>query len=207
MELPIQITYRNLAPSDELEALIRERVAKLDRYHDRLTACRVLVEVPHRHRQEGTHFHVRIDLTAPGGEIVVSHEPSLHRSLQDIETEQVAKAADVEPMRQYALVAVREAFDIARRRLQDYARRQRGAVKTHEAPAHGTVIRIGPEEGWIQAADGHEVYFHGNAVLDNAFDRLEVGSEVVLVEEAGEKGPQASTVRLLQRRHHEIVPV
>jgi len=134
MRLPIQITFRNLTPSEVLEAAIRERAAKLDTYYDGILGCRVLVERPHRHHRRGNRFHVRIDLTVPGDEIVVTHEPSLHPSLQDIESERVKKAADVESVHRFAIVAVREAFDIARRRLQDYARRQRGAVKLHEAP-------------------------------------------------------------------------
>jgi len=129
---------------------------------------------------------------------VVKHEPSLYPSLQDIDSEEVTKAGDLEAVRKYVQVAVREAFDIARQRLQDYARRQRGAVKVHEVPAHGKVIRIGPEEGWVETPDGREVYFHRQAVLDDAFDRLEAGSEVAFVEEKGDKGPQASTVRLLR---------
>jgi cold shock CspA family protein len=64
------------------------------------------------------------------------------------------------------------------------------------------VIRIGPEEGWIETPDGREVYFHEHSVLDAAFDRLEIGSEVAFVEEPGDKGPQASTVRLLGRHHY-----
>ena len=55
--------------------------------------------------------------------------------------------------------------------------------------------------GFIEAADGGEIYFHRNAVLDGAFDRLVVGSEVVFVEEEGDKGAQASTVRLIGKHH------
>jgi cold shock CspA family protein len=55
--------------------------------------------------------------------------------------------------------------------------------------------------GFIETADGREVFFHRNSVLDEAFDRLTVGSEVRFVEEMGEKGPQASTVRLIGKHH------
>jgi cold shock CspA family protein/ribosome-associated translation inhibitor RaiA len=202
VKLPIQITYRNIAPSDDLEAAIRKRAAALDTYYDRIMGCRVVVEVPHRHHGEGNRYHVRIDLTVPGEELVIAHEPTLHPSLRDIDAAEVTKDTDIDSVRKHARVAVREAFDLARRRLQDYARRQRGTVKVHEAPAHGRVARISPGEGWIETPDGREVYFHEHSVLDDAFERLEIGSDVAFVEEPGEKGPQASTVRLLGRHHY-----
>lgn len=139
MKLPVQVTFRNMDPSTKLEAMIQRRAARLDAYYDRVMACRVLVEVPHRHHQEGNRYHVRIDLTVPDDEIVVTHEPSLHSSLKDIDRDIETKAANVAPVHKYVGVAVREAFDIARRRLQDYGRRQRGAVKVHQSPLHGTV--------------------------------------------------------------------
>jgi cold shock CspA family protein len=88
------------------------------------------------------------------------------------------------------------------RRLQDYARRQRGAVKATARPAHGRVLQLLPidEYGYIEAEDGHHVYFQKSSVLKDAFDRLAVGSAVSFVEEPGAKRPQASTVKLLHPR-------
>src|SRR5262249_41753743 len=95
--------------------------------------------------------------------------------------------------------AINDAFKRARRRLQDQARRVRGRVKQHETQPVGTVTRLDSsgEFGFLQAADGHEVYFHRNSVLAGGFDQLEVGSRVSFSEAVGEKGPQASTVKLL----------
>ena len=205
MTLPIQVTLRNLPSSEnvaELEALVRERADRLSTYYPAIMGCRIVVEVPHRHHRDGNRYHVRIDLTVPGDEIVVKHEPTLHATLSDVHREEQAKADDVQPAHKHAAVVVREAFDVARRRLQDYARRQQGKVKTHEPPLHGTVVRIAPDEGWIATSDGREVYFHQRSVLDGAFTRLEVGSTVAFVEEAGEKGPQASSVRVLGKHHY-----
>jgi cold shock CspA family protein len=205
MKLPVQVTFRNFPPSEhveELETLIRERADHLGTYYPDIMGCRIVLDVPHRHRRDGNHYHVRIDLTVPGDEIVVKHEPTLYASLGDIQREEQTKADDVQPAHKHAAVVVREAFDIARRQLQDYARRQQGRVKGHEAPLHGTVARVGPEEGWIATSDGREVYFHARSVLDGAFGRLAVGSAVAFVEEAGEKGPQASTVRVLGKHHY-----
>lgn len=133
--LPVQITFHGLAHSDALEADIRERVAWLDQYYPGIMGCRVAVELPHRHRHDGRHFQVRIEITVPGSApIVVSHEPSLHGPLKDVEEGEHRKGTEVEAVDRYARVAVRHAFDRARRRLQDVAREQRGDVKTHAAP-------------------------------------------------------------------------
>ena len=141
--IPTQVTFRGLRTSDALEADIHERVAWLEQFYAGIVRCRVLVELPHRHRHDGRHFHVRIELTVPGGApIVVSHEPSLHGRLKDVEDDAHHKETEIESVHRYAAVAVHEAFDAARRRLEDFAREQRGTVKTHEVPAHGQVVEI-----------------------------------------------------------------
>ena len=101
---------------------------------------------------------------------------------------------------------IRQAFDIARRRLQDHVRRRRGAVKTHQSRPRGRVIRWSPEEhfGVIDAADGREIYFHEQSVLGGGLQRLMVGSDVTFVEERGEQGPQASTVKVIGKRPERI---
>lgn len=173
MKLPLKITFRNMNPSGTIEDHVRERVERLERHHDRIMGCRVTVELPHRHRNKGERYNVRIDLTLPGKELVVK------------------RVADPD-----AYVAVRDAFDVLQRRLEEHARRQRGEVKHHESLPYGRVIRIFPQEGYgfLETPDGREIYFHRNSVLNSGFDRLEVGAEVRFAEEAGEQGPQASTV-------------
>lgn len=205
--IPTQITFRGLDPSESLEADIRERVTWLEQFYADIVRCRVLVEKPHRHRHDGQHFHVRIELTVPGGEpIVVSHEPSLHGRLKDTEDEAHQKESEIESVHRYGRVTIREAFDVARRRLEDFAREQRGTVKAHEVPAHGHIVEISKvdEYGFIET-DGRRVYFNRASVLDDAFDDLTVGTPVALIEERGEKGPQASTVRVLGK-HHYVAP-
>jgi ribosomal subunit interface protein len=168
-----------------VEAKIRERATKLDRYYDRIMSCRVIVEAPHRRHHQGTLFHVRVDVTVPQGELVVSREPEERHSHEDV------------------YVAIRDAFNAAQRRLAAYARRQRGDVKVHEAPPVSRISKLFSDEGYgfIEIPAGGEIYFHRNSVLNGAFDRLEVGDEVLCAEELGEKGPQASTVRLVGKHH------
>ncbi len=184
MQLPPQITFRDFEPSDAVEAKIRTRLARLGRYYERIMGCRVVVEAPHRRHHQGKHYHVRIDLTVPGGELVVNREPPEHDAYEDV------------------YVAIRDAFDAAERRLEDYARRQRGALKTHVAAPAARVARLFPADGYgfLETPDRTEIYFHRNSVLHDAFGQLQVGDEVEFVEELGDKGPQASTVRIAGQR-------
>jgi len=112
------------------------------------------------------------------------------------------------PEREHPLVAIREAFDAAVRQIEDVTREMRGQVKDHQvkdrlAESHGRVTKFlaGEDCGFIETADGREIYFHRNAVLGGAFDRLTVGAEVRFVEEQGVKGAQSSAVRLVGKPH------
>lgn len=207
MILPVQVTFRNMPHSDAIEAMVREEAGQLDRYYNHIMSCRVMIEAPHRHRREGEQHHIRIDLTVPGGEIVVKREPSLYSRQKDVQEEELTKSAEVERSHKHLQVAIREAFSAARRRLQDYARRQRADVKSHEGPPHGRVSRFYPDKGYgyIEAPDGREIYFHKNSVLGGDLKHVRVGAEVTFVEEPGDRGPQASSVRLVgsHRRHRE----
>jgi cold shock CspA family protein len=205
--IPTQVTFRGLTHSDALESDVLERVAWLEQFYAGIVRCRVIVELPHRHRRDGRHFHVRIEITVPGGEpIVISPEPSLHGRLKHVGADVHRKETEIEAVHRYAAVAIREAFDAARRRLEDVAREQRGAVKTHEVPAHGEVVELETADGYgfIQSGE-NRVYFHRASVLDDAFDDLSIGTRVAFVEEQGEQGPQASTVRVLGK-HHYVAP-
>lgn len=183
MKLPLQIAFHNLPPSDAVEAKIREEAGRLDEFYDRIMSCRVVVDVPHRHHKEGNFYQVRIDLKVPGEEIAVRHEPTEHTDYRDLD------------------LAIRDAFDEARRQLEDRARVERGQVKAHEPLPHARVARLVPEAGYgfLETPDGREIYFHKNSVLDDGFGELEVGAEVRFAEEPGEKGPQASTVHPVGR--------
>jgi cold shock CspA family protein/ribosome-associated translation inhibitor RaiA len=204
MKLPVEIVFEHVRRSDGIEAEVRERTAWLDQFYDSIMRCRVVVAIPHRHHDRGNHYQVRIDLTVPGEEIVVNHEATLRGSLQDLDEPRITKGTETETVHKHLRVTIREAFDIARRRLQDFARRQDGRVKQHEPPPHGRVVRLFPEEGYgfIESADGREIYFHRHSVLHDRFDELQVGTQVAFAEEPGDKGPQASTVRALGVHHY-----
>jgi cold shock CspA family protein/ribosome-associated translation inhibitor RaiA len=202
MQIAPTITFRGITHSDTLEADIGSHIAKLERYYSSIIGCRVLVEFEQHRHESGNRIHVRIDLTVPGEEIVVTQDTSRHAARQHAGVEKVTKGMELDPERTHAVVAIRSAFEAARRRLQDFARRQRGAVKTVNGSHRGRVSQLFPigEYGYIQADDGHEVYFQRSSVLGDAFRRLSTGSRVSFAEEPGDNGPQASTVRLLHPR-------
>ena len=124
MTRPVQITFRNMPTSAALEDDVRARVAWLERFHRDIVACRVFLEVPHRHHVHGQHLRVRIELSLPGESTVVNHEPSLHGHAKDVQEEAHHKHTDVDPGHKRAKVAIRDAFDAARRRLEDSTRRR-----------------------------------------------------------------------------------
>ena len=202
MKSELQITFRNMKPSTEIEDWIRAEAAKLDTLYSRVMGCRVAVEVPHRHHRKGSPYHIRIDLTVPRGEIVVKREPSLNAQARHLGEREVKKQAEVKALHKQLRQAINDAFKAAGRRLQDYARRQRGDIKSPALLPEAHVSKIFPEKGYgfLTSDDGREIYFHKNSVLGRAFPRLNVGTAVRFVEESGEKGPQASTVRIASKR-------
>ncbi len=185
MKLPLEITFRNMKPSAAVEAAVRERATKLDKFYEQVMACRVTINAPHKHHHKGNLYHVRIDLTVPNGELVVSRNAHDNHAHEDV------------------YVAIRDAFDAIRRRVEEHARRRRGHVKNHDIPAHGRVARLHPEEdyGTIQTDDGRELYFHRNSVLNASFDKLEPRTEVRFAEVPGDLGPKASTVTVVGKHH------
>ena len=132
MQIPLQISFRNMESSAAVDSRIREEVNKLGELYERIVGCRVMVEIPHRHREMGKRFGVRVYLTMPGGEIVANNEPSLHATRQDLETEVRQKDEETAAPHKDVYVAIRDAFRAARRQLKEFAREQRGEVKYHE---------------------------------------------------------------------------
>ena len=74
-----------------------------------------------------------------------------------------------------------------------------GDVKVHEAVSYARVSKLLPERdhGFLETSEGREIYFHRNSMLHPGFEPLAIGTEVRFTEEAGEQGPQASTVAIV----------
>ena len=182
MKLQLQITTRDIPHSEALESHIRQKAEKLETFYPQIMGCRIVVEVPHKHKTQGNLFNVRLDITVPGKELVVTREPN-----EDV------------------YVALRDAFDAAKRQLEDYGRRQRGEVKAHAPVLHGKVVRLVPEEGYgfVETSGGQELYFHRENLANNNFEQLEEGSEVQFLEDIGSEGFQAKRVSTGKRHVEE----
>jgi cold shock CspA family protein/ribosome-associated translation inhibitor RaiA len=182
MQTSPEIEFQGLAAAPEIKEEIAGHVAQLEERYGRITACRVVVKAPGQHHHKGGLYDVHIRLVLPDGrEVNVQRTPPADKRNADL------------------VFALNDAFKHARRQLQDQVRRMQGHVKQHEGPPAGTVISLDPlgEFGFLEDADGQEIYFHRNSVLDDAFSHLSVGSRVTFAEKQGDKGPQATTVRLL----------
>lgn len=179
MQRPLQIVIRDIPPSEAIESHIREKVEKLESFYPHIIGCQATVEFAGKHKHQGKLFNVRLDITVPGSELVVNRD--LHEDVY---------------------VALRDAFDAAKRQLEDYGRRQRGDTKIHMGEVHGHVARLFPEEGFgfIETPDGRELYFSRENVTHTDFDKLEIGSEVQFLEEVAGEGLQAK--RVSAGKHH-----
>lgn len=184
MQTPVKIEFQDMADSAAVEDMIADHVKKLEQLYGRITACRIVVKGPGNRHKTGGLYDINIRLALPDGRDV-----DIGRTPKDDE-----RHSDLP-------FAINDAFKRAGRRLQDTARRMEGKVKSHEGQPVGTVIRLDPagEFGFLQSNDGEEIYFHRNSVLDGAFSELVVGSRVVFTDEIGEKGAQATTVKLLEK--------
>jgi len=115
MQVPLEIVFEGMAPSEAARARIKREASRLERFYDRITSCRVVIELPNKRHHKGNMFSVRVHLTMPGGgDIVVRRDPKEHHSHED------------------AYVAIRDAFSAARRQVEDLARKKAGKVKKHE---------------------------------------------------------------------------
>jgi cold shock CspA family protein/ribosome-associated translation inhibitor RaiA len=183
MQVPLSISYRDIEKSDVIDNLIREKAQKLEQVCDYITSCRVAVERPHSFVKNRNPYRVRIDITVPPQqEVVVSKEPGNNEKDDALPT------------------VIREAFEAARKQLKKLVELQRQEVKVHpeqEVRAIITTVNKDAGFGYITTVGGREIYFHKNSVVNEKFDDLEPGRGVRFSEEMGDKGPQASSIQIL----------
>jgi cold shock CspA family protein len=182
MQTPVEMEFQEMAASPATRELITDYLNKLEQRYGRITACRIVVRGPgHRHQSRGL-YEINIRPALPDGrEVNVGRTPKQDERYSELP------------------FAINDTFKRARRQLQDNTRRMEGMIKSHEGQPIGTVVRFDPagEFGFLRSSDGEEIYFDRNSVLDGEFSELPVGSRVVFVEEIGEKGAQAGTMKLL----------
>jgi len=185
LEQPLEITFRDVERTPELEDLIHAEVDKLDKVHQNLIRCRVAVEKPQEHQESGNPYRVRLQVLAPKNpEIVVTRDPGdedMHTPLESV---------------------IKDAFKAAQRQVKKLEAQQRHQVKSHPQQEVSAVVeKLYPDQGYgfLRTVDGQEIFFHRHSVLQDDFDRMEVGTGVNFFKEMGKKGPQASSVRIVDK--------
>ncbi len=183
MKVPLTISYHGIEKREDIDALIREEASKLERFNDHINSCRISIDQV-TGRIENGGYRITIDMrVAPGHEIVVKHEPKDSKEQPAIQA------------------IIRDGFKTARERLRRLSEQQRQEVKSHpEQQVQAAIARLQDDHGFLRSADGRDIYFHRNSVIDADFDDLRIGAGVAFSEEMGENGPQASSVRLVDAR-------
>lgn len=183
MQVPLEIFYKDVTKTDAIEDLIQEKIAKLERMCDHIISCSIAVEKPNSTTRQRNPYRVRITMKVPPGhEIAVSKEPADNEKDDPLPT------------------VIRNAFDAVERQLKKLVQMQREEVKKHpEQEVRAIVTRIFPDEGYgfIRTINGREIYFHRNSVVNEDFEKMQEGTGVRFFETEGDKGPQASTVQIL----------
>jgi len=183
METPIQISFKNLDRSESLETHIRERAEKLKRFHHKVIACRVVVDVPHRSTNGARPpIGIKLEVDIPGKSLVAKN------------------GKDVYDSKDGGVALVNRVFETMERQLGEHADIRSQQVKNHESAGDmGTISRLFPDQsyGFIEAMGTPDLYFTRHVVVDGSFDDLKVGEMVRLTRAAveGPMGPQASSVK------------
>jgi cold shock CspA family protein/ribosome-associated translation inhibitor RaiA len=186
MQGPVEVTFKGVSKTAEIEKLLDSKIAKLDKISSNLISCRITVEQRQKHQDRGNPYRVRIDMKVPPAHELVAKQSSSKGDMHDpLET------------------VIRKVFAAAERQLKDLARRQHGNVKTHpNQQVMGIVHKLFPDKGYgfIKTVDTQDdVYFHRNSVLHDKFSNLLVGFGVRFLAEIGEKGLQASSVEVVYK--------
>ena len=185
MQEPLEISFRDVEKTEDLERLIEDRVEHLEKFCDYIVSVHVAVERPNKHPDEGSGFRVRLVARIPPGHECVADEHASHGSVQD-----------ELPM------IIRRAFQALERQVKEIVERQREANR--EQPGEEpigvvTVIDKTKRFGIVKTPAGRDVFFNDRAVLQNDFDRIEVGTTVRYVDQPDENGPRASTIAIVDK--------
>lgn len=198
MTFPIQISYRNVEASPQVEQWVRREAEKMKTFYQRILRCRVVLEMAHRHLRRGNRFQARVLLWVPGAQVAATSETAPVDPEKLLEDGKKVKRHEIEVPHKDLRLAIADAFRAAGRRLQSLLMRQRRRVKRHQSNL-ARVVEIFPDRGFgfLETREGRRLYFHEHSVLHQGFKQLAPGMRVSFAEEKGERGPQASTVRLV----------
>jgi cold shock CspA family protein len=179
VQTPLKIDFQGFTPNDRQKAAIQEHIEAFEKRFGAISSGRITVVGPGGRHQSGGLYGINLWFRLPDGkEVDASRTPDADERHSDF------------------FFALNDSFKRARSQLQDKVGRLRGGVKHHEPQATGTVTKLFEDHGFLENSAGQEIYFHRNSVLNGHFGKLKLGLQVSFVEETGEDGPQASTVRL-----------
>lgn len=172
----VQIDGRGVEVLPEWRDKIMAELAKVQKHaYDVIHHARVEIIATGHHRHGA--FEMRAVVTVPGHTITISRQGA------------------------YVLPMIVEAFKALDRRLKEHSQVRQGKVKVHgEVAKEGVIARLFAEEdyGFLETPEGLEVYFHANALQKRSFDQLTPGLKVEFAQDIGEKGPQATWVRVVE---------
>jgi ribosomal subunit interface protein len=189
MKVPPEITYRGIDKTAPIEALINEKIAKLEQVCDHISSCQIAIEKEQERPRGRSPYRVRLDITVPPG-----HELAAESTMSD--------------RTQYAALdtVIRDAFDKASRQLRDLSEQQqehaKGQINDGAQDTTALVTKLFPEEGYgfLKTLDGEDVHFNRGSVLHDDFDRLEVGTGVRFEAVEDEQGiVHATTVQIVDK--------
>jgi cold shock CspA family protein len=185
MQIPLELSFRDVLKTEVVENLISKKVEKLLKICNYMTSCSIAVEQPQKEMRQGSPYRVRIQCNVPPKhKIIAKREPGQGNMHEDITT------------------VIRATFQTAERELKKIMQQQRDEVKTHPMQENQAIVRkLFHEQGYgfLRTVDNREIYFHKNSVLHGDFGRLEIGTGVRFTESLGAKGPQASSVQIVDK--------
>lgn len=179
MQTEPQIAFHGMDAAPAVTGVIHAKIAKLEQVFDRITSLRVVVEKRTARGHKGHLYRVAVDAEVPGGMIVVNRKPGDLGAHEDLH------------------VAIRDAFDAARRQLDGYVRKMKGIqVKAHPERHHGRVTQVSADDGYgfVRTAGGIEAYFQRDSLTGDDWDKVAIGDEIEFSLMEGEKGPFAVNV-------------
>ena len=180
MPIPLDLTVRDMDNTDAIRSKIEQKTQKLETFYDHIEYCKVVVDIPQKHKHQGKLYNIHLELAVPGKKLIANQHPN-----EDL------------------YVAIRDTYAALTRQLEEYTRRQRGEVKFHpEALLFGKVLQIFPEAGYgfIKSADEREFFFQRGNMVSAELANLSIGSHVSFMETVGGDGLQADHVTVVNRQ-------
>ena len=186
MQIAPEIIFHDVDRSPWVENYVLERLARLEKFAEGITSCRVSLTQEQASHHKGNRYSVMVEVRLPPNHDLAAKKGKM---IHDMQTQLPA--------------LINLAFGAIERQLKKTAELRRGEVKhadmRHDGQPHGVVEKLFDEGyGFLRAVDDdRQVYFHRNSVLHGDFERLAVGTEVRFVPQDGEQGPQASSVQIV----------